>query len=401
MIYIPTEITEKACELHYLGIKKWVKVTLEFYIDLLDVYNDKLCVFVNGSLSDHYGSLDAVALNTMAKQIFNSNITSENIKGSNLKAFLEGNTSIYDIDVKLDLELLRELLGCLREKQKNLLNGHPDELEILKDGIRTRYDSLWPTKGDDDKKVLNEINPILFKIFNYDTFIKKGIPNDGGKYQAYDLTNLLDTKTCCYCNRLYANTILKPKDETTEREEIIRPTLDHYFDKAKYPFLALSFYNLIPSCTPCNSKLKHMKQFKLSKNLHPYIDKFSTYGQFSYYPQTTDAAYGVTDDIKVDVVSNKGKQLNFKTDEKLIESRKVFKYDVIYSEHSDVVQDLLLKALGTQRKYYTILKEAFDFDLSEEEFSRVAFGVFPEEENFHRRPLSVMINDLVEELGLK
>ena len=36
-------------------------------------------------------------------------------------------------------------------------------------------------------------------------------------------------------------------------------TLDHFIDKAEYPIFALSIYNLIPSCSPCNSKFKHSK----------------------------------------------------------------------------------------------------------------------------------------------
>lgn len=28
---------------------------------------------------------------------------------------------------------------------------------------------------------------------------------------------------------------------------------NHFYDKGTYPYLALSFYNLIPSCSTCNS----------------------------------------------------------------------------------------------------------------------------------------------------
>lgn len=53
--------------------------------------------------------------------------------------------------------------------------------------------------------------------------------------------------TCPYCNRSYIFTSSKSGT---------RPQYDHYFPKSKYPYLALSMYNLIPCCSICNG-LKH------------------------------------------------------------------------------------------------------------------------------------------------
>lgn len=44
-------------------------------------------------------------------------------------------------------------------------------------------------------------------------------------------------------------------------------TLDHVLGQGPYPFLAVSLYNLVPSCYPCNTKFKHKKKFELGKNL--------------------------------------------------------------------------------------------------------------------------------------
>ncbi len=52
----------------------------------------------------------------------------------------------------------------------------------------------------------------------------------------------------------------------------MRPTLDHYYDKDSYPHLALTLYNLIPSCYSCNSNLKGRKDFSENKHLHPLFD---------------------------------------------------------------------------------------------------------------------------------
>lgn len=47
-----------------------------------------------------------------------------------------------------------------------------------------------------------------------------------------------------------------------EGEKITRPTFDHWFAKDDHPLLALSFYNLIPSCNICNSSVKGKKEIE-------------------------------------------------------------------------------------------------------------------------------------------
>src|SRR5690606_28834361 len=93
----------------------------------------------------------------------------------------------------------------------------------------------------------------------------------------YWLANLLDQHTCTYCNREYIF-IYKKKGKG------MVPQFDHWFAKKDYPLLALSFYNLIPSCATCNT-IKSSTPFNLRDHLHPYIDKniSSTYS-FSYLP---------------------------------------------------------------------------------------------------------------------
>lgn len=44
-------------------------------------------------------------------------------------------------------------------------------------------------------------------------------------------------------------------------------TLDHFIPQSKYPYFALSLYNLIPSCYSCNSKFKKATNFSNINNL--------------------------------------------------------------------------------------------------------------------------------------
>ena len=53
-------------------------------------------------------------------------------------------------------------------------------------------------------------------------------------------------EVCPYCGREKIN--MAEEEERTDS----KPPIDHFLPKSKYPFLAMSYYNLIPCCTFCN-----------------------------------------------------------------------------------------------------------------------------------------------------
>ena len=123
---------------------------------------------------------------------------------------------------------------------------------------------------------INSSNSLLKGIehvFNYDSFIdkKKKI------YDAYKLAETLDIRTCTYCNRNYTSTVI-----TKKGDKIIRPQFDHYFDKKSNPLLAISFFNLIPSCSICNSNVKGIQKMSLKDHIQPYIDNNLNDIRFTY-----------------------------------------------------------------------------------------------------------------------
>lgn len=58
---------------------------------------------------------------------------------------------------------------------------------------------------------------------------------------------------CPYCNRNYINV----------RDNRMGGQLDHFYNKSIYPFLAVSLYNLVPSCSVCNL-IKKENHFNIS-----------------------------------------------------------------------------------------------------------------------------------------
>lgn len=60
----------------------------------------------------------------------------------------------------------------------------------------------------------------------------------------------------------------------------MRSALDHFYCRTYFPYLGLSLYNLVPSCTRCNSSLKGRRVMRPAKIIHPYLDASTEYAKF-------------------------------------------------------------------------------------------------------------------------
>ena len=240
-----------------------------------------------------------------------------------------------------------------------------DNLKRVLIGLPTELDSI-KSKFRKDKNIR--------KIFDYENWLNYD------KYNAYDFAKKLDIPTCPYCNRTYTKTVI-----TQKGEKIIRPEFDHWFPKSEYPLLALSFYNLIPSCHICNSNVKGKTEFKLDTHFHPYNSASNVKATFSYNYKSCDG-YRIKINTKDD----------FSRD-----SVEAFQLENIYQAHEDEVKDLIKIRQAYSDKYIEILKNSLKgLSLSKEEVYRLAFGVHYEEDKFDRRPLSKLKKDILTELGI-
>ncbi|MBH1788932.1 hypothetical protein [Stenotrophomonas sp. GD04032] len=104
----------------------------------------------------------------------------------------------------------------------------------------------------------------LQAIFDYGKFVRAS----GGAWGAYELCSRAKYGVCPYCQQSLSLTVVRDNNL-----KCFRPTLDHYFSKSDYPFLALSLNNLVPSCYACNSSLKGSANFYRNRHKHPYHDE--------------------------------------------------------------------------------------------------------------------------------
>jgi hypothetical protein len=253
------------------------------------------------------------------------------------------------------------------ENLSKVLRGLPSQLERIKNHFST-----------DEEKIA------LKKLFNYDSWVNEaGVFED---YNPYHLANTLNINTCPYCNRMYTKTVLN-KIINGGIKKITRPEFDHWFPKAKYPLLALSFYNLIPSCHTCNSSVKGGADFTLETHIHPYVnEKINMQYSYDYDKSLNNHTFKI--------------KFNGDTDNKAKTTAEEFKLKEIYETHEDEIKDLLRIKNVYSDTYLQKLNGLLGTSVSYDEIYRLAFGTYIEEAKFDKRPLSRMKRDILKELDI-
>lgn len=277
-----------------------------------------------------------------------------------------------------------EALELTEEHVKKLIISKPTELLELNNQFMNAFFEEYNfeeysayANSPKEAKETNKYDDKTSKIknaFNYSKII-------GNKY---DLAELLDQHTCTYCNRNYVKTVGKTSSRVTRAE------YDHFFSKSKYPFLALSFYNLIPICSPCNKK-KSNKDFNIATHLHPYfMDNEEKKFNFSFRKKDFN-----DNNVKINIST-----LNEDINNKINKTFDDLALRKIYNAHSDKeLKDLLDLRYKYSDNYIEILiNKTFNGIMSKEEIYRTIFGVEIKEEDYHKRPFSKFKHDIIEEL---
>ncbi|MDT7828339.1 hypothetical protein RQM65_06660 [Pricia sp. S334] len=274
-----------------------------------------------------------------------------------------------------------ELKKFIEDNLYEIITGTP---EILKK-LNTRFKRLnsYSTSKIMQGKIRN--------IFDYKGFRKKSVT----LYDAYDLAKNLGIRTCLYCNRMYTITVAKG---TKANQKITRPQFDHFFDQAKNPLLGLSIYNLIPSCTICNSSLKGRKEFTLSSYMHPYIDNYIDEYTYRFIPHDVSSILGGKSNLEVEI-GIKTSQLSDLG--KIKKTSELFRLSEVMSGHSEELRDLFdIRYRFSQRYFKELFITYHKLGLSYEDVYRIVFGVHLIEDHFNRRPFSKLKKDILKELNI-
>ncbi|MCM1139419.1 MAG: hypothetical protein NC453_12685 [Muribaculum sp.] len=128
---------------------------------------------------------------------------------------------------------------------KVLLGGDLTQILNLVEQVGTDSDIHFEkgSKNKFKKHNPNDICEDFHTIMNY-IFVERLYEESFDKGEFVDNRGL---KVCPYCGS--TSIAVYYKDDGTA----IKPPIDHFLPKGKYPFLAMNFFNLIPVCTTCNN----------------------------------------------------------------------------------------------------------------------------------------------------
>jgi hypothetical protein len=157
----------------------------------------------------------------------------------------------------------------------------------------------------------------------------------------------------------------------------------------------LSFYNLIPCCSICNLR-KGNNEFSLNEYLHPYENEYGENGVFTWVPKNYRALIGRSDEMEVKIVA-KPNTINGTS---ILRQKDFFRLDEIYTEHSDFVQEIILKAHISKGQYFKWLRKLFGKGISREDIYRIAMNNYGEKNAMDKRVLSKLTLDIAKELNL-
>lgn len=281
----------------------------------------------------------------------------------------------------------------IKDRLFYILTGTPKELELLieeyrKNGNQQKiYNNSLNNKGG-----LTEFGGVLLDLFNYKSFRKST--------KAVWLSDSLSIKSCVTCNIQYTLKVNRSKNTR------LLFHLDHFFPKSVYPYLSLSYYNLIPCCASCNMG-KSNKVFQLHENIHPYLESFHDIARFKLDEESL-IEYLINPNQNLSKLSYKVELRpsyfgNSLYEIKLENYLREFRINEQYEQFKDSAAELCIKSVYYNKKRRAELKKLFnnnDTVLSDELIDRLIIGNYNRNEDLLNRPLAKFIRDLGEDLNL-
>lgn len=199
------------------------------------------------------------------------------------------------------------------------------------------------------------------------------------------LFHKLNLHTCPYCNAQYLDVVERKAGERGNFQ------LDHAYPRSKYPWLCITFFNLIPSCGSCNlAKHADAPVYNIYTNdygkLYPFHFRLETKSLLRY------------------LLTQDGKMLKIEldtTEEGLENYEQDFSIESLYSAYNDVVEEIIWKA--------KIYNESFKANLEDSlgklfpycgDFTRFIVGNYTDPRDILKRPLALLMGDIARQLKL-
>lgn len=283
----------------------------------------------------------------------------------------------YNSQNKGQKEFVRKLISNL----SLLLIGTPPKLKAFIDSLHVEYTNIATQKVYKPNKVNGKRRKQTFS---------KGLLQAMG-YENYrenklvELSCMLNIKVCPYCNHnftLYIDIFGKTKMKGLFQ-------FDHFYDKSDYPYLSMSLYNLIPSCSSCNHQ-KRTTQLDIRYN--PYFKAISDEFHFKVMDSflLRSGKKGV-DKIDIKIERNaRGQGINELQEDLHLEEQ--------YSRHKDIVQEIYDKAYS--ETYYRNMLTCIPAE-DREKLLNQWLGISLDMNDIDKRPLTKFSQDVLRQARME
>jgi len=253
-----------------------------------------------------------------------------------------------------------------------IVKAEPKNLKVLKN----KFDAIIPGKqlAKQNKEFKNELlNRIGYSQLRDDYY--------AGYFETTGI------KACVYCNSQLAVTV-----RSFNKKKSAKFQVDHFLPKSEYPCFSISFFNLLPVCSPCNGK------------------KSATAVDFNVYSDNSDDLKDSPFKFRLDKKSIVSYRVNGNKDNLLIlfddplkkDFNKSFDIEGIYSTQKDLAEELVLKSIIYNESYLKSLRNSFKklypgkIPMAE----RLLVGNYNDVRDIHKRPMAKFTQDIAKQLKL-
>ena len=281
-------------------------------------------------------------------------------------------------------------------------------IDILKSNITTiakhpklfnyLFDNSGNVKTQNIKKLIcgskEDLENIIMRLDKFNEKDSKELVNNVFQYQKFsqriwakNLLKELNVRVCPYCNRQYTFTL---------NNQSVRPQFDHYYPKTKYPYLAISLFNLIPSCNICNQAKSTLDTYD-KPILYPYEQEFGQQIYFITESENLKYLQGIGDDFSINIDN----YLHKLPDEVQVQIKQLHLL-TLYNEHKDYVVDLIQNfRINTPERIDEIMSLFPGMYNSKEELMGKIFMNDIRKERWGNRPLAKLTHDIYKDINNK
>ncbi len=165
-------------------------------------------------------------------------------------------------------------LGNNYKNLKRVITGRPGVLKQIINEISSGFGiNFLCNSVNYEQASLNDFGKIVKHVFAY-----KALYRDHPECEAN--CRDLNLVYCPYCNENLIPVIVRTSGLTGKQADMALLQIDHFYPRSRHPYLGLSFFNLIPGCSPCNAYLKGEKDFNIDHHFNPFHKRFDDFYNF-------------------------------------------------------------------------------------------------------------------------